>query len=93
MDFDIPPDLQAYLDELDRFIAAEIEPLEEAVNVRFFDHRREDARTNWEEGGRPTEEWEALLAEAKRRADAAGTITTPFPRSTAAATAPTSEWP
>lgn len=80
MDFEIPPDLQTYLDELDRFIEAEIKPLEEEDdNVRFFDHRREDARTNWEEGGRPTEEWEALLAEAKRRADAAGHYRYAFP--------------
>ena len=80
MDFEIPKDLQDYLDELDRFIEAEIKPLEqENDNVRFFDHRREDARTNWEEGGRPTEEWEALLAEAKRRADAAGHYRYAFP--------------
>jgi len=80
VDFEIPPDLQTYLDELDRFIEAEIKPLEEEDdNVRFFDHRREDARTNWEEGGRPTEEWEALLAEAKRRADAAGHYRYAFP--------------
>ncbi|MCR9095242.1 MAG: acyl-CoA dehydrogenase family protein [bacterium] len=80
MDFEIPQDLQDYLDELDRFIEAEIRPLEEENdNVRFFDHRREDARTNWEEGGRPTEEWEALLREAKRRADAAGHYRYAFP--------------
>jgi acyl-CoA dehydrogenase len=73
MDFDIPPDLVAYLAELDEFIEAEIRPLErENDNVRFFDHRREDARTDWDRGGLPNREWEALLAEAKRRADAAG---------------------
>ena len=61
MDFAIPTDLQAYLDELDAFIAAEIKPLEHADdNIRFFDHRREWARTNFEEGGLPREEWEAL---------------------------------
>lgn len=80
MDFEIPQDLQAYLDELDRFIEAEIKPLEEENdNLRFFDHRRENARTNWDEDGRPTEEWEALLAEAKRRADAAGHYRYAFP--------------
>ena len=80
MDFDIPPDLAAYLDELDDFIEAEIRPLEEADdNIRFFDHRREDARTDWERGGLPNEEWEALLAEARRRADAAGHYRYPFP--------------
>ncbi len=73
MDFDIPEDMQAYLNELDEFIDAEILPLQmENDNNRFFDHRREDARTDWERGGLPNEEWEALLFEAKRRADAAG---------------------
>ena len=73
MDFDIPEDLQAYLKELDDFIEKEITPLQmENDNNRFFDHRREDARTDWERGGLPNEEWEQLLMEAKRRADAAG---------------------
>jgi len=73
MDFDIPPRLASYLDELDDFIEREIKPLEEQDdNIRFFDHRREDARTDWERGGLPNETWEALLAEARRRADAAG---------------------
>ena len=50
-----PPDLAAYLDELDEFIEREIKPLEAADdNIRFFDHRREDARTDWERGGLPT---------------------------------------
>ena len=30
MDFAVPADLQAYLDELDAFIEAEIKPLEDA---------------------------------------------------------------
>ena len=73
MDFDIPKDLQDYLLELDAFIEAEIKPLEQQDdNIRFFDYRREDARTDWHRGGLPNEEWEALLAEARRRADAAG---------------------
>lgn len=73
MNFDIPQDLQDYLSELDEFIEQEIKPLEqENDNIRFFDHRREDARTDWERGGLPNAEWEELLAEAKRRADAAG---------------------
>ncbi|MEP0189684.1 MAG: acyl-CoA dehydrogenase family protein [Erythrobacter sp.] len=73
MDFAIPADLQAYLNELDAFIADEIKPLEQADdNIRFFDHRREDARTDWEREGLPNEEWEALLGEAISRADAAG---------------------
>jgi acyl-CoA dehydrogenase len=73
MDHDIPAELVDYLVELDDFIESEIRPLEEADdNVRFFDHRREDARTDWDRDGLPNREWEDLLAEARRRADAAG---------------------
>jgi len=73
MDHDIPPDLAEYLVELDDFIESDIRPLEEADdNARFFDHRREDARTDWDRDGLPNREWEDLLAEARRRADAAG---------------------
>ena len=73
MDFDIPEDLQDYLKVLDQFILDEIKPLEqENDNIRFFDHRREDARTDWERGGLPNEEWESLLREARQRADKAG---------------------
>ena len=73
MDFDLPSDLTVYLATLDRFIADEIAPLQAADdNERFFDHRREWARTDWDRGGLPRHEWEDLLAEAKRRADAAG---------------------
>jgi alkylation response protein AidB-like acyl-CoA dehydrogenase len=81
MDFEIPTDLAAYLTELDEFIEREIRPLEQADdNIRFFDHRREDARTDWERGGLPNEEWEALLGEARRRADAAGHYRYAFPK-------------
>ena len=73
MSFDIPPHLLEFLASLDAFIAAEIKPLEQQDdNMRFFDHRREDARTDWERNGLPNEKWEALLGEAQRRADAAG---------------------
>jgi acyl-CoA dehydrogenase len=73
MDFDLPPELTAYLGELDRFIEAEIKPIEARDdNIRFFDHRREWARTDWERGGLPRHEWEALLAEARDVADKAG---------------------
>ena len=73
MDFELPKDLAEYLVELDEFIEREIKPLElENDNVRFFDHRREDARTDWERGGLPNEEWEALLGEARRRAEGLG---------------------
>ena len=81
MDFDIPKELADYLVELDEFIEREIRPLEEQDdNIRFFDHRREDARTDWERGGLPNEVWEALLGEARRRADAAGHYRYPFPK-------------
>ena len=81
MNFDLPPQLAAYLDELDRFIEQEIKPLEaENDNIRFFDHRREHARTDWDRGGVPRADWEALLAEARRRADAAGHYRYAFPR-------------
>jgi acyl-CoA dehydrogenase len=81
MDFALPADLIAYLEELDAFIEGEIVPLQEANdNMRFFDHRREDSRTDWERGGLPNEEWEALLFEARQRADAAGHYRYPFPK-------------
>ena len=81
MDFNLPPELIAYLAELDRFIAAEIEPLQaQDDNQRFFDHRREWARTDFEGGGLPRPEWEALLAQAKRRADHAGHLRFALPR-------------
>ena len=44
MDFDIPADIAAFLQEVDQFIEDKIKPLEdEDDNIRFFDHRREDA--------------------------------------------------
>ena len=80
MNFDIPEKLRSYLDELDRFIESDIKPLEqENDNIRFFDYRREDARTDWERNGLPNEDWEALLAKAKRVADAAGHYRYPLP--------------
>lgn len=81
MDFDLPPELIAYLAELDRFIEAEIKPLEnENDNIKYFDHRREYERTDWEKGGLPKHEWEALLAEARRRADKAGHLRFAWPK-------------
>ncbi|GAA4282783.1 acyl-CoA dehydrogenase family protein [Brevibacterium daeguense] len=73
MDFRIPEKLQNLLNDLDAFIEREIRPLEQQDdNIRFFDHRREWARTDWDNGGVPHPDWEALLSEAKRRADKAG---------------------
>ena len=81
MDFNLPPDLAAYLEELDEFIETVIKPLENKDdNIRFFDHRREDARTDWERGGLPNEEWEQLLGEARRLADEAGHYRYAFPK-------------
>src|SRR5271167_3579412 len=80
MDFALPQDLVDYLAELDRFIEAEIKPLEQADdNIRYFDHRREYERTDWDAGGLPKKEWEELLAEARRRADAAGHLRFAWP--------------
>ena len=73
MDFEIPPEIQSTLDALDDFIATEIKPLEQSDdNIRFFDHRREYARTDFERCGVPRLDWEDLLGEMRRRADAAG---------------------
>ncbi|HEY8004398.1 MAG TPA: acyl-CoA dehydrogenase, partial [Phenylobacterium sp.] len=81
MDFDLPQELTDYLAELDAFIEREIKPLEQADdNIRFFDHRREYERTDWEKGGLPKKEWELLLAEARKRADAAGHLRFGWPK-------------
>lgn len=81
MDFDIPLDIAEFLTELDLFIERELKPLEaEDDNVRFFDHRREDSRTDWERGGLPNPVWEALLHRVRRMADAAGLYRYPLPK-------------
>ncbi|HSB22037.1 MAG TPA: acyl-CoA dehydrogenase family protein [Burkholderiaceae bacterium] len=81
MDFDLPADLSAYLAELDGFIAREIAPLQAADDhERFFDHRREFARTDFDNQGLPRTEWEALMREARRRADRAGHLRFALPR-------------
>lgn len=73
MDMELPKSLTDYLAELDDFIEREIKPLErENDNIQFFDHRRENSRTDWANGGAHRKEWRALLAEAVRRADKAG---------------------
>jgi acyl-CoA dehydrogenase len=70
---DVPQEIVALLDEVDAFISNEIEPLElEEDNMRFFDHRREHARTDFERGGIPSAEWEALLEQMMDLADQAG---------------------
>lgn len=81
MNFEIPPSLQTYLSRLDDFIDREITPLQaQNDNERFFDHRREHSRTDWDNGGLPREDWEQLLQEATRRADQAGFYRFSLPR-------------
>ena len=70
MDFELPKEITDKLAELDAFIEAEIKPLERD-NIRFFDHRRENARTDWDNDGRPRDDWRALIGEMERRADRA----------------------
>jgi alkylation response protein AidB-like acyl-CoA dehydrogenase len=79
MDFAMPQEISKKLDELDAFITAEIAPLEQA-HPQYFDHRREHARTDWDNDGQPRPEWEALLSEMRRRADAAGHLRFSLPR-------------
>jgi acyl-CoA dehydrogenase len=70
---DLPAEIIELLEEIDGFIAAEIRPLQQqGDNARFFDHRREYARTDFEAGGVPRAEWEALLEQMMDRADRAG---------------------
>ena len=71
MDFALPEHLPSLLAEMDAFIEAEIKPLERE-NIQYFDHRRENARTDWDNGGIPKREWEDLLGEMRKRADKAG---------------------
>jgi alkylation response protein AidB-like acyl-CoA dehydrogenase len=71
MAYGIPDEIQELLADIDGFIEAEIEPLE-AEHVQYFDERREHARTDWDDGGVPAEEWEEVLGEMRRRADQAG---------------------
>jgi acyl-CoA dehydrogenase len=79
VDFSIPDDVARKLAELDAFIEREIAPLERE-HPQYFDHRREFARTDVENGGRPRREWEALLGEMRRRADAAGHLRYGLPK-------------
>src|SRR5262252_1271401 len=67
VDFELPAELIARLAALDDFIDREIVPLQASDdNERFFDHRREWARTDFENGGVPRREWEELLREMFR---------------------------
>ena len=80
MDFTIPKEITDLLVRIDDFIEREIKPLQEQDdNNRFFDHRREWARTDFEHGGLPRKEWEELLGEMRRRADRAGFLRLALP--------------
>jgi acyl-CoA dehydrogenase len=80
MDFAIPAHIKTLLEEMDAFIEAEIKPLQaQDDNERFFDHRREHARTDWDNGGMPRHDWEALLREMRKRADKAGFLRLALP--------------
>jgi len=73
MSFSLPPDLIAYLGEIDSFITQKIAPLQASNdNERFFDHRREHARTDWDNQGLPRDDWEDLLTKSRQLADEAG---------------------
>jgi len=73
MNEDLPAEITELLREVDAFIASEVRPLEQAGdNARFFDHRREPARTDFQAGGVPSAEWESLLEQMMQRADRAG---------------------
>ena len=80
MDFQLPSEITAKLAELDAFIEAEIAPLQRE-HMQFFDHRREYARTDWENDGRPQPAWRALIEEMERRADKAGHLRLGLPKS------------
>jgi alkylation response protein AidB-like acyl-CoA dehydrogenase len=81
VDFELPVELRQRLADLDDFIEREIVPLQrQDDNERFFDHRREWARTDFEAGGTPRREWEELLKEMFRRADRAGWLRYGLPK-------------
>ena len=80
MDFTLPEHLPGVLAEMDDFIEREIAPLQ-AEHMQYFDHRREFSRTDVERGGIPRREWEDLLDEMRRRADAAGWLRYGLPAS------------
>jgi acyl-CoA dehydrogenase len=71
VDFTLPDHLPGVLAAMDAFIEAEIKPLERE-NMQYFDQRRENARTDWDNDGIPHREWEDLLREMRKRADKAG---------------------
>src|SRR5271170_212077 len=80
MDFTIPKHINDLIADIDAFIEREIVPLQaQDDNERFFDHRREWARTDFEHGGFRRKDWEQLLGEMGRRADKAGFLRLALP--------------
>jgi acyl-CoA dehydrogenase len=79
MDMSIPQDVTDFIADLDRFIDAEIKPIEEA-NPEFFNERREFTRTDVERGGIPTQRWREIITEARKLADKAGFYRYPLPK-------------
>src|SRR6187402_1048295 len=70
MSFSLPPDLVTYPSEIDNFIQRKIVPLQASDdNERYFDHRREHARIDWDNQGLPRSDWEELLGRARKLAD------------------------
>lgn len=81
MDLNFPVELREYISKLDGFIHNTILPLQHADdNNRFFDHRREPSRTQWDNQGLPTPAWENLLTKARNLADKAGFYRFPIPK-------------
>ncbi|RMJ25354.1 acyl-CoA dehydrogenase [Aspergillus sp. HF37] len=81
MNFELSPALISHLKSLDSFIHSKVLPLQHSNdNNRFFDHRREHARTDWEHDGIPRKEWEGLLRDARNLADAEGLYRFALPR-------------
>jgi acyl-CoA dehydrogenase len=68
----LPEGIRNNVAALDEFIDDHLVPLErQDDNIRFFDHRREMARTA-SDTGLPSPQWRELITEMQRRSDAAG---------------------
>ena len=73
MDPELPSALVDLLADLDSFIESDVLPLQRKDdNDRYFDHRREWARTDFDNGGLPRPEWKELLHHVRGMADRAG---------------------
>jgi len=93
LDFALPADLVAYLaNSINSSRARSSRSKKRTTTSGFFDHRREWARTDFENGGLPRHQWEALLRRVKNLADSAGTCASRSRNATAARTAPISGW-